>query len=235
MDPARGSVQFGSRQVIAGVTSVLAAAFAVLLVLATPASAALSSTTVTPAGDAFSASLVSGTTANFAVGSVTVRCNRSATSGSVPAAPGNHNAAGPVTTPVSAPTFTNSPAPCTTNVFGTTATNTSTGTWSISLQFASTGSTGTLTIPQGGVTTRTSGLASCTIVVAPNGAASITGALVPGSGSTLPRLTFGSGTTVPISVTGGFGCPTAATSAAFTAAYTIADTTHPTQLFDVTA
>ena len=241
MDPARGASRPRTgwgRHRIAGLTSVLAALCAA--VIAFPVSAAaltLSSTTVTPAGHGFSASLSAGSMATFTVGSVTVSCAQSSTNGAVPAGTANHNASGPVTSTLTPATFDN-PGACPTNVFLTTATTTSNdtnGPWSIALQFDPAGSTGTLTIPQAGVVTQISGLASCTITVAPNGPAAITGPLLPGNASTLPRLDFSAGVSVPIFVTGTSGCPTAATSATFAASYDVADTTDPTQQINVTA
>lgn len=229
MDPTTGRFRAPRLRVLGLAT---AAAFALGLALPAPAMAA-SSTTVNPAGHNFTASLVGGVTASFTVGATTVRCSQSTTSGTVPAAPGNHNAAGPVTIAISRPTF--GPTPCPTNVFATTAATTTSGAWSIDVQFDPAGSTGTLRIPQNGVTTQITGLATCTVVVAPNGPATAVAKLINGSGSTLPRLDLSAGVPIPVRVTGGFGCPTAATSAIFRAVYSIADTTDPTQLFTVTA
>jgi hypothetical protein len=208
-----------------------AAAFAVP---AAPALAA-SSTTVTPAGHGFTAALAPGTTADFQVGSVAVTCNTSSTSGTVPVEPDNHSPDGPVTVAVSPPTFDNDGGACPTGVFLTTATTTTSGDWTIGLQFDPAGSTATLTIPQGGVTTEISGLATCTVLVAPDGPAAITGPLVDGTASSLPALDFSAGVEVPITVSGGFGCPTAATSAVFRATYEITDTTDPAQQLTITA
>jgi hypothetical protein len=218
--------------------SLLAAAFlgaaAVLAVPAAPALAA-SSTTVTPAGHGFTAALVPGTTADFQVGSVTVTCDTSSTDGAVPAEPDNHSPDGPVTVGVTAPVFDNGGGACPTGIFLTTATTTTSGDWTIGLQFDPAGSTGTLTIPAGGVTTQISGLATCTVLVAPDAPATVTGPLVDGTAESPPTLDFSAGIDVPIRVTGGFGCPTAATSAVFRASYEIADTTDPAQLLTLTA
>lgn len=208
---------------------------ALVLALGPSPARAASSTTVTPAGHGFAATLAPGTTADFQVGSVTVTCNTSATSGAVPAEPDNHSPDGPVTVGVSAPTFNNDGGACPTGVFLTTATTTTTGDWTIGLQFDPAGSTGTLTIPAGGVTTQISGLASCTVLVAPDAPAAVTGPLVDGTAGALPRLDFSAGISVPIRVTGGFGCPTAATSALFRAIYEIADTTDPARQLAITA
>lgn len=192
-----------------------------------------SSTTVTPAGDGFSSTLADGTTADFAVGSVTVSCANSTDSGAVPAAPDNHSDAGPVSSALAPPVFDNGGgAPCKTNVALTTAATTTSGDWTLALQYDAAGSTVTLGIPQGGVVTTTSGLASCTVTVAPDGPADVTGSWVPGDGTNLPELVF-SGATVPISVAGGFGCPTAQTSASFSATYLTTDTTDATQQITV--
>jgi hypothetical protein len=214
--------------------AVLLGAAAVLAVPAAPALAA-PSTTVTPAGHGFTAALAPGTTADFAVGSVTVTCDTSSTSGAVPAEPDNHSPDGPVTVGVSAPTFNNGGGACPTGIFLTTATTTTTGDWTIGLQYDPAGSSGTLTIPTGGVTTQISGLASCTVLVAPDAPAAITGPLLDGTADSPPTLDFSAGVEVPIRVTGGFGCPTAATSAVFSATYEIADTTDPAQQLALTA
>lgn len=213
--------------IAAGVLGLAAA-----LIPAGVAAAAASSTTVTPAGHAFTASLSAGT-ASFTVGSVSVNCNRSSTSGAVSAEPGNTNAEGPVVGPITAPVFANgTSSSCPTSVPLTTAVSTTSGEWTIGLQYDPAGSTGTLTIPQGGVVTRISGLASCTITVAPTGPAGVTGAWVPG---TPPLLDFSAGVSVPIKVAGGFGCPTAATSAVFSAVYRVDDTTDPASTITITA
>lgn len=193
------------------------------LAFSTPAMAAVSSTTVTPAGDSFQASLASGS-ADFTVGSTTVSCSNSGTSGAVPAAPDNNNPAGPVSSVLSTPTFTS----CSTNVFlvGATSTaNSTNGNWGVALQYDPAGSTGTMTIPAGGVVVQTSGLANCTITVSPSAAVTVQGTWVPGTATAAPQLQF-SKVSVPVVVTGGFGCPTSATSSTFTANYSITDTTN---------
>jgi YD repeat-containing protein len=213
----------------------LVAGAGLVALTAGPAQAA-TGTTVTPAGDTYSASLAPGTGAGFVVGSTTVTCNQSANTGTVPAAPGNTAADGPVISSVTPPTFANNGGACPTNVLFTTATtvtNSTNGAWTIGLQYDAAGSTGTMTIPQAGVVTTISGLASCTVTVAPNGPAAITGPWIPGDGTALPQLDFSAGVSLPIKVTGGFGCPTGATTATFTARYQIADTTDATQQITV--
>lgn len=221
------------------------AAVACLVAGSPTAAVAASSTTVTPAGDYFRADLAPSTSATFAVGSITVSCNVSSSQptspagtdsrNQVPPAPGNHNDAGPVGGPVNPPTFTNSPAPCTTNLgafeTATTTTNSNNGDWSITEQNGSP-STTTMTIPKAGAVTKTAGLASCTITVAPNGPAQVVGTFTNGSGSTLPTLSF-SNVAVPISVSGGFGCPTASTSANFSATYRVTDVSNSSALITV--
>jgi YD repeat-containing protein len=218
-----------------GAASALMAGLGLVALTAGPAQAA-SGTTVTPAGDSYSASLVPGTGAVFVVGSTTVTCNQSANTGTVPAAPDNSSASGPVVSSVTPPTFANNGGACPTNVPFTTAssaTNSTNGAWTISLQYDAAGSTGTMTIPQAGVVTTISGLASCTITVAPDGPASITGPWVDGTATSAPVLDFSAGVSLPIKVTGGFGCPTGATTATFTARYQITDTTDATQQITV--
>lgn len=239
MDPTRTHAATSGRAWgrAAGAVSAAALACASVVAFALPATAALSSTTVTPAGHHYTASLSSGSTAAFTVGSVSVTCNVSSTSGQVTAAPGNHNAAGPVSSTVSPAVF-NNPGACPTNVALTTATtttNSTNGPWTISQQFDPAGSTGTLNIPKAGVVTNTTGLAQCTITVAPAGAIAVVGRWIPASGSALPKLDFSAGVSIPITVTGGFGCPTASTSAVFKATYDITDTTDPAQRITVTA
>lgn len=205
---------------------------AAAVLVASPAAFAASSTTATPAGDAFAANLTSGTTADFTLGSYVVKCSTSATSGTVPAAPGNTNAAGPVNGPLANPTFTG----CTINSIllnASTATNSTNGAWTIGLQYDPAGSTGTLTIPQGGVVVSIGGFVSCTVTVAPAGATSLTGSWTNGSASANPKLAF-SNVSVPVSVSGSFLCP-AATTATFSAGYDITDTTNPAAQIGVNA
>jgi hypothetical protein len=196
-----------------------------------PAMAA-SSTTVTPAGHSFAATLAPGTTADFTVGAVSVSCSESASAGQVPAEPANTNPDGPVNAPLTPPTFTNGADPCTTNVILTSAStvsNADNGPWSVDLQYDPAGPTATLNIPRRGVVTTTSGLAQCTVTVAPDGPATVTGPLVPATDTSPPLLDFSAGIAVPILVEGGSFCPTAETSAIFQATYQIQDTTDPAQ------
>ena len=212
------------------VIRVLGLAIAAMIWLAAdPAFAQLSSTTGLPAGDQFTANLAAGTKAKFTVSGLSVNCDTSSTSGAVPAAPANHNPSGPITGPITSPVFKNGTGLTCPATLGN-ATTTTSGAWSISLQFNTGGSTGTLTIPQNGVTTSTS-IGGCVITVAPGGQTTVTGAFTSGSGSTKARLAI-SNASVPVSVTGGFGCPTGAHSATFSATYDITDTTSspPTQI-----
>jgi hypothetical protein len=213
-----------------GAAAALLAGAGLVALTAGPAQAA-SGTTVTPAGDSYSASLVAGTGATFLVGTTKVTCNQSANTGTVPAAPANTVADGPVVSTVTPPTFANNGGNCPTSVVFTTAktvTNATNGAWTIALQYDATAPTGTMTIPQAGVVTTISGLASCVVTVAPNGPAAITGPWVAGASGSLPLLNFAA-VSLPITVTGGLGCPTGATTATFTAEYQIADATDPTQ------
>ena len=203
----------------------LAVVFVVFLLTAEEAAA--QSTTATPPGEAFTATLTPGNSAVFTVGGVTVTCNRSTTGGAVPPAPGNSNPSGPVSGPVTPPTFTNNTASnCPTNVPFTTATTTTNSInrpWQVQLQYSSAGSTATLIVPKAGAVTTTSGLAACTITIAPSGNITIPGSWFPASGTTPPQISFN--TTVPISVTGGIGCPTSATTATFSARYNVNSST----------
>ncbi|MFF4325004.1 hypothetical protein ACFYZT_00620 [Streptomyces sp. NPDC001591] len=203
------------------------AAAAALTVASATASAAPSplagSTTVTPAGHAFKAALTG--KATLKAGSVTVTCSVSVSTGSVPAAPGNHNAAGAVSSPITPPTYSS----CTSSMPGVTPTVTTSGAWAVSMQNGSP-VTATMTVPAGGLVVHTSGLATCTVTAAPGGAASVPGSWANGAPSS---LTF-SNASVPVTVTGGFGCPTSATSSTFNAVYLVSDTTDPAQQITVT-
>ncbi|MET8296511.1 hypothetical protein ABZW02_20905 [Streptomyces sp. NPDC005180] len=205
----------------------MAAAAALTVASATESSAAPSplagSTTVTPAGHAFKAALTG--KATLKAGSVTVTCAVSVSTGSVPAAPGNHNAAGAVSSPITPPTYSS----CTSSMPGVTPTVTTSGAWAVSMQNGSP-VTATMTVPAGGLVVHTSGLATCTVTAAPGGAASVPGSWANGAPSS---LTF-SNASVPVTVTGGFGCPTSATSSTFNAVYLVSDTTDPAQQITVT-
>ncbi|BDM67669.1 hypothetical protein HEK616_11560 [Streptomyces nigrescens] len=190
--------------------------------MAQPAGTA-AATTVSPAGHAFTATL-SGK-ATFTAGSVTVTCTTSTSSGQVPAAPGNHNDAGPVSSSTTPATY----GSCTTSMPGVSATVTTTGTWGVAMQNGTPATAG-LTIPSGGFVLRTSGLASCTVTAAPTAAATVNGTWTNGAPST---LTF-TNASVPVKVVGGFGCPTSATSSTFNAGYQVRDTTDPASQITVT-
>ena len=212
----RPSIPLPLRAVAAG------AAATVALLLAGSASAtadsragaAAGSTTVTPAGDEYAAKLSGDAT--FTAGSVTVTCTVSETSGTIPAAPDNHEDAGPVESAVGAPTYDS----CTSSLPGVEATVTTSGEWTVSLQHGDPSTAG-LTMPRGGFVLKTSGLAECTVTAAPDAAATVTGDWANGSPST---LTFDAAE-VPVTVEGGFGCPTSATGSEFGAVYEITDTT----------
>ncbi|MEU9160578.1 hypothetical protein AB0D29_09930 [Streptomyces sp. NPDC048424] len=183
---------------------------------------AAGSTTVTPAGHAFQATLTG--KATLKAGSVTVTCTVSVATGTVPAAPGNSNPAGPVSSPISAPTYSS----CTSSMPGVTPTVTTSGAWTVSMQDGSP-ITATMGLPVGGLVVKTTGLASCTVTAAPTAPANVGGSWANGAPST---LTF-TNASVPVKVTGGFGCPTSATSSTFNAIYRVADTTDPAQQITV--
>ncbi|MEV6579024.1 hypothetical protein AB0M92_12805 [Streptomyces sp. NPDC051582] len=200
-----------------------AGALSVASVTATAAPAPLAgSTTVTPAGHSFKATL-SGK-ATLKAGSVTVTCTVSVSTGTVPAAPGNQNASGPVSSPISPPTYSS----CTSSIWGVTPTVTTSGSWSVSMQNGSP-ITATMTVPVGGLVVQTSGLATCTVTAAPTAPANVAGSWTNGAP---PSLTF-TNASVPVTVTGGFGCPTSATSSVFNAVYKVTDTTDPAQQITV--
>lgn len=203
----------------------MAAAGALSLASVTASAAPLpvaGSTTVTPAGHAFKATL-SGK-ATLKAGSVTVTCSVSVATGTVPAAPGNTNAAGPVSSPISPPTYSS----CTSSMPGVTPTVTTSGAWTVSMQNGSP-ITATMTVPAGGLVVKTTGLASCTVTAAPTAAANVGGTWVNGAP---PSLTF-TNASVPVKVTGGFGCPTSATASVFNAVYLVSDSTAPAQQITV--
>ncbi|MCF3147706.1 hypothetical protein [Streptomyces platensis] len=223
----RTSRQRALRTAGTGVVAALGLALAVTSpATAQPAgtpSAAAAATTVSPAGHGFTATL-SGK-ATFKAGSVTVTCKTSVSSGQVPAAPGNQNPAGPVSSSTTPATY----GSCTTSMPGVAATVTTTGTWGVAMQYGTPVTAG-LTIPVGGFVLKTSGLASCTVTAAPTSAATVNGSWTNGAPST---LTF-TNASVPVKVVGGFGCPTSSTSSTFNAAYTVSDTTDPASQITVT-
>ncbi|MBT2477443.1 hypothetical protein [Streptomyces sp. ISL-94] len=203
----------------------MAAAGALSVASATASAAPLplaGSSTVTPAGHSFQATL-SGK-ATLKAGSVTVTCSVSVSTGTVPGAPGNHNAAGPVSSPISPPAYSS----CTSSLPGVTPTVTTSGAWSVSMQDGSP-ITATMTVPLGGLVLKTTGLATCTVTAAPTAAANVAGSWTNGAPSS---LTFANAS-VPVKVTGGFGCPTSATSSTFNAVYLVADSTDPAQQITV--
>ncbi|WKV70641.1 hypothetical protein AW27_003350 [Streptomyces sp. PCS3-D2] len=202
-------------------TGALALASVTASAAPTPAPAPVAvagSTTVTPAGHDFKA-VLSGK-ATLKAGSVTVTCTVSVSTGTVPAAPGNSNPAGAVSSPISPPTY----GSCTSSMPGVTPTVTTSGAWTVSMQDGSP-ITATMTVPTGGLVLRTTGLASCTVTAAPTAAASVAGTWANGSPSS---LTF-THASVPVKVTGGFGCPTSATASVFNAVYKVSDVTDPAQ------
>ncbi|MER5775132.1 hypothetical protein ABT144_12735 [Streptomyces sp. NPDC002039] len=203
----------------------MAAAAALTVASATATAAPLplaGSTTVTPAGHAFKATL-SGK-ATLKAGSVTVTCTVSVSTGTVPAAPGNNNPAGAVTSPITPPTYSS----CSASLPGVTPTVTTSGAWTVSMQNGSP-ITATLKVPVGGLVVTTSGLANCTVTAAPSAPANVGGTWTNGAP---PSLTF-TNASVPVTVTGGFGCPTSATSSTFNAVYKVTDTTNPAQQITV--
>ncbi|MFD9307620.1 hypothetical protein ACFWCB_33910 [Streptomyces sp. NPDC060048] len=212
-----------TRTTLALAAATAAAALSLASVSATAAPLPLAgSTTVTPAGHAFKATL-SGK-ATLKAGSVTVTCTVSVSTGTVPAAPGNNNPAGPVSSPISPPTYSS----CTSSIWGVTPTVTTSGAWSVSMQNGSP-ITATMTVPTGGLVVHTTGLAVCTVTAAPSGPANVGGTWTNGAPSS---LTF-TNASVPVTVTGGFGCPTSATSSTFNAVYKVTDTTDPAQQITV--
>ncbi|WP_328741994.1 hypothetical protein OG436_11385 [Streptomyces caniferus] len=206
-----------------GIVAVLGLSLAMTSAATAQPAAAAASTTVTPAGHGFTATL-SGK-ATFKAGSVTVSCTVSSSSGQVPAAPGNHNPAGPVSSSTTPATYSS----CTTSMPGVSASVSTSGAWGVAMQNGAPVTAG-LTIPVGGFVLKTSGLASCTVTAAPTSAATVNGTWTNGAPSTLGFTNA----QVPVKVTGGFGCPTSATSSTFNAVYRVADTTDPASQITVT-
>ncbi|GAA2335602.1 hypothetical protein OHT20_27340 [Streptomyces caniferus] len=206
-----------------GIVAVLGLSLAMTSAATAQPAAAAASTTVTPAGHGFTATL-SGK-ATFKAGSVTVSCTVSSSSGQVPAAPGNHNPAGPVSSSTTPATYSS----CTTSMPGVSASVSTSGAWGVAMQNGTPVTAG-LTIPVGGFVLKTSGLASCTVTAAPTSAATVNGTWTNGAPSTLGFTNA----QVPVKVTGGFGCPTSATSSTFNAVYRVADTTDPASQITVT-
>jgi hypothetical protein len=200
-------------------------------------------TTVVPAGEHFSAAA---TNAQFKLGTaVTVNCTNSTETGSVPAAPANSVTTPPpgtVTETITAPLFNDGgtgPSPCKATLLGVTVnapltTNTTNGNWSISLTGTGPNATATLTIPKAGAKTTVSVLGNtCTALVAPNNAATITGTWANGSNGGKPTITF-TNQSIPVLTGGGGLCPSGSTIV-FSATYTVTDTTSsPPQQISVT-
>jgi hypothetical protein len=237
IDMGRSPMPSLRRNALVAAAVVLAGA-GITVIPAAAAQAADGLTTVTPAGHNYTATLVAGSFATFVVGARTVNCDRSSTSGSIPAEPLN-TAAGTVVAPLSPAVFANSKGDC--PVAGAafltarTVSNSTNGTWTNGLTFNATGSTGTLTIPKAGVVTTIwgFGIPLCTVTVAPDGPVSITGPWRPGTATSLPVLDFSGGVTLPI-IGDGVGCP-AVSEATFSAKYQIADSTDATQQVTVAA
>lgn len=211
--------------------ALLATSVAGVLALAWGGSAAAQQgpTTVEPAGAGFEAALSDGAT--FTAGGVVITCETSSTSPGdgnnvVPAAPDNHNPDGAVSVSINAPSFTD----CSTNVPAVDAEVTvNDPVWEMTMQQGSP-AVATMVIPAGGVVVNTSGLASCTATVGPDGPAAVEGTWTNGD----PASTLSFDTAVPVSVTGGIGCPTDATEAPFSADYEVANTDDPSSPITVT-
>ncbi|WP_175410030.1 hypothetical protein [Streptomyces sp. TRM64462] len=221
--PTRTALSLGTGLAAAGALALAGVTPAAAQQTAAPAPVTASGpTTVTPAGHGFSAAL-SGK-ATLKSGSVTVTCSVSSSTGTVPAAPDNHNADGAVVSAISPPSFTS----CTTSMPGVRATVTTSGSWTVSMQYGSP-VVASFTVPAGGLVVQTSGLASCTVTAAPTAPAVTSGTWANGAPSSLAFANAA----VPIKVVGGFGCPTSATSSSFSATYVVSDTTDPAQQITV--
>lgn len=190
------------------------------------------STTLNPAGHSIAVALAAGTAVEFDVDRIAVRCQTSTTMGQIPSAPKNHNPSGPIEITISPPTFGDGSGPCSTNLPFTTVkatANATGGPWRIALAYDPAGSTGTLIVPQAGLISESSGLTVCRLTLAPSGPISVLGKVIAATPHSLPKIDFSAGVSVPITVTGGFGCPTAAKAGIFRAIYEITDATDGTQ------
>ncbi|MER0244602.1 hypothetical protein AAHZ94_21945 [Streptomyces sp. HSW2009] len=211
----------------------VAAAAAIALSLAGTATAessarAAGSTTVSPAGHYFAAKQ-SGNVV-LKAGPLTVTCavstSQPAGSGSanqIPAAPNNTNASGPVSGTITAPSFES----CTSNVPGLNVSIATSGTWGISIQHGSP-ITANLSTPSGGLVMNLTGALTCT---GTSGAASVGGTWTNGAPA---KLAYAE-SSVPVTITGGAGCPTDITSATLSAAYDVSNVTDPAAGLTVTA
>ncbi|MEU3350183.1 hypothetical protein [Streptomyces sp. NPDC037389] len=185
------------------------------------------STTVQPAGHAFAATLNG--SATFKAGSITITCTSSSSAPSgdnnrVPAAPGNANASGPVSTAITSPVY----GDCTGSLPGVEISITTSGAWSVSIQNGSP-ITATLNAPTQGMILKSSGLANCTVTAAPDGPTTIPTRFVNGAPSQLVVTDVA----IPVKVEGGFGCPTTATTAVLNATYDVTDVTDPSSQITV--
>jgi hypothetical protein len=220
-----------------------ACAGVVVAVAATGVAWAASSTTVKPAGDYVKSALHSGASVSLKLGSVAVTCNQSATVPTLPLganqnnrvklAPGNHNAAGPVSIVVNPPTFKNNGGACPSNLFGATvtlSTNHTNGNWTLALQNGAPVK-GSLTIPKAGAVGTTS-IAGCSITVAPLAPATVSGTWTNGSAGSPSRLTIANAS-VPVKIAGGSLCPKG-TVGTISASYDVADASHTTSSVVVT-
>ncbi|MFT2014979.1 hypothetical protein ACMA1D_03890 [Streptomyces sp. 796.1] len=211
----------------------VAAAAAIALSLAGTATAessarAAGSTTVSPAGHYFAAKQ-SGDVV-LKAGPLTVTCavstsqpTGSGTANQIPAAPNNTNASGPVSGTISAPTFES----CTSNVPGLNVSIATSGTWGISIQHGAP-ITANLSTPSGGLVMSLTGALTCT---GTSGAANVGGTWTNGAPA---KLAYAE-SSVPVTITGGAGCPTDITSATLSAAYDVSDVTDPATALTVTA
>ncbi|MDT0454040.1 hypothetical protein [Streptomyces hesseae] len=185
------------------------------------------STTVQPAGHAFAATLNG--SATFKAGSITITCTSSSSAPSgdnnrVPAAPGNTNASGPVTTAITSPVY----GDCTGSLPGVDISITTSGAWSVSMQNGSP-ITATLNTPTQGMILKSTGLANCTVTAAPDGPTTIPTTFVNGA----PSQLLVTDVAIPVKVEGGFGCPTTATTAVLNATYDVTDVTDPSSQITV--
>ncbi|MGW4849099.1 hypothetical protein [Nocardia brasiliensis] len=201
---------------------------AAIMVGAGPAQAD-SSTTVSPAGAGVATANMGPVT--FGSGTTAVDCYTGTTSGgSVPAAPNNKNASGPVT--VSLGTLTVSR--CNPGEPDRIVEVTTTGTWTMVAQNGSP-IAADLVIPQGGLTITTRGTVNCTTVYAPDEPATVAGTYTNGVEigglKSLPTMTVRD--MAPNRTTGDASCPTGDFWGRVSATFIVNNPTDPGRMITV--
>ncbi|RMI34917.1 hypothetical protein [Nocardia stercoris] len=186
--------------------------------VAGPALAGSGGTQVGPAGAPFAATLSGSLSVN--VGSITASCTISTASGTLPAAPANATTSGPITVNIGTPTVSGCSAP-----FTSISVQTS-GNWTISGSYDASGITGSLNIPQNGISAQTSGLLNCGGIAPPSGPVSVPGTWTNGTDSLNNPSQVNVSGTVPVTVSGGGLCPTGSGTVVLSATYAVKDSAN---------